>query len=317
MLGAIMGREHVDGITRMRQAAEVLLLSDGARALAIIEAVTPALVFKGAALAELLWSPGERNMTDVDLLVDAARLVDARRSLTDAGWTLVTTPGRPVSSRYFRAFSVKSPRGSLVDVHAHVAQRLRWPVPTHELFARAVPFRLGGRPALRPSDGDALLLAAVNDAKDDLLPGGSSVEDIARLIARGSLEWISIVERARRYRVTVATWLALERARTRFGAQVPSDVRAALRPRRAPALAVVLGPGYEGNAALERFRRVRQAVMGSLTTDSPPRFLVSALAWGAARLADAAVAGVGAPSAQRTPGTRDAPEATPPAWGRR
>lgn len=315
MVAGTMPRRLSDDVTKERQAAELLLLSEGARAVGILTPITPVLVVKGASLAELVWQPGERNMTDVDLLLEGSRLNDARRALANAGWTLLAAPRRPVSSLVHRAFSARSPRGSLVDVHAHVAQRLRWPVPVRELLARAVPFRLAGRPAMRPALEDAVLIAAINDAKDELALGGSSIADIARLTALGTLEWASIVERARRYRATVATWLALTRARTQFGAAVPRDVLDELRPRRASALEALVGPVGASRARFADSRRIRQAVVGPLLTDSAPRFVASAVAWAAVRVADLVVTGVG--SGERTPSARDATDGAPAAGGRR
>lgn len=278
-----------DDERRDRIAAELLLLTEGGRALDVLARVGPVLVFKGASLSELLWAPGERSMTDVDLLVRPDLLEDARRAMGVAGWSILSTPGRPLGNLLHRAFAAKSPRGILVDVHAHVAQRVRWPVPYQDLHDRAVPFSLGGKNALRPSLEDATLIAALNEAKDEHALHGSSIEDIARIVARGPLDWDLVVKRARAWRATVALWLALERAATRFGAAVPAAVRKTLRPRRGPAIERLLDIG--GENALSRLmqsRRIRQAVLGPLVTDSPTRFLASALAFVAVRAVDAA-----------------------------
>lgn len=252
-------------------------------------------------------------MTDVDLLVPPAKLADARRAMRAAGWTMLTTPGRPLGSRIHRAFSASSAQGVIVDVHGHVAQRMRWPMPMGELLVRAIPFTLGRRLALRPSNEDSILIAALNEAKDEFPTTGCSIEDIARLAARGDLDWKALVERTRRYRASVAIWVALERARAQYSAAVPAWVLGELRPRRAAALAFVVGlGGQQRPSVLGGSRRLRQTVVGPLLTDSPSRFLVSAVGWAMLRAADAVVARTGLGSSERAPGTPDAAEPATP-----
>jgi hypothetical protein len=274
--------------SKPRIAAELLLFSEAARALKVLEPVTPVLVIKGASLAELLWQPGERDMTDVDLLVAPNSFAGARRALSAAGWTILASRGRPLANRLHRAFTARSMRGALLDVHASVAQRLRWPVPVTDLLEGAVPLTLGGQPTLRPSFEDSVLIAALNEAKDEHAQHGAGIEDIARLTALDAIDWATVVRRARRWRATVALWLALERARAEFGAAVPDAVRGVLRPRRAAALETLVDLGGRASR-LPQSRRLRQAVIGPLVTDSPIRFAVSALAWAAVRAVDAAL----------------------------
>lgn len=277
------------GEARQRLAAELLRFAEGRRAIEAIEPVAFVVVIKGAALAPLLWRPGERPMCDVDLLVTPAHLQTARRALRSAGWQMLATAGRPLGSRLHRAFSARGPGGGVVDVHAHIAQRVRWPVPVEEVLSRAVPCTLDQRRAWRPCNEDSLLIAALNQAKDDFAAHGASCEDIARLIARGDLDWQAIIERARCFRARVATWLALEHARTCCSAMVPADVLTALRPRRAIALAKFVDERRTPSlGVVGRSRRARQAVVGPLVTDSLARFAASAVGWAAVRLIDAA-----------------------------
>lgn len=281
-----------DAERRLRIAAQTMLFAEGARALAALAGVGPVLVIKGAATSPLVWAPGERAMTDIDLLVAPDRLADARIAMAAAGFQLLTTSHRPLGSRWHRAFTAKSVRGALIDVHAHIAQSVRWPVPFASLAARAEPFALARTHALRPCLEDAMLIAALNEAKDEYAQGGQGLEDIARM-ARLPVDWPALVHGAKQWRATVALWLALERACVRFAAPVPLAVRSALRPRRALVLGALRldARGHTGTRQPVRpgARRLRQAIVGPLLTDSPARFIASAAGFAVVRAVDAVI----------------------------
>jgi hypothetical protein len=262
-----------------RIGAEALLLDAGARAVAVLEAagVRDVVVFKGASLIGLAWAPGERNMVDVDLLVHPRNLARARTAfLRDDAWTCIEGVGRPLGARVHRAFTVRSDKGALVDVHAHVAQSVRWPLRFDDVLARSHVFTMGRREARRAGVEDAIVIAALNLAKDDYAQHATSLEDISRLAARTAVDWTLVERIATSARARVAVWTALERA------GVATEVVARLRPRRAPLV----------RRAIERApssRRLRQATVGALLTDSPARFAASAIAFAGVRAADAAL----------------------------
>lgn len=265
-----------------RVAAQAMLLHEGARAYALLAAHMPVVVVKGAATAPLLWADGERAITDVDLLVPWRRLADARAQFAHDGngWTLIEARHRPLGVRLHRAFTVRSARGMLVDVHGAVAQRVRWPHDVDGILARAVPMSMGRHTVRRASDEDLLLIAALNEAKDEHALKSSSIEDIARLARVRPIAWDVVVERARQWRATVATWTALDRACEIHDAPIPPATLRALRPRRARLLRGALDAHLSS-------RRVRQTIVGPLLTDSPARFAASAAGFLAVRSLDA------------------------------
>jgi hypothetical protein len=219
-------------------------------------------------------------MVDVDLLVHPRNLSRARAAFARArapGWTFFTQGGaRPLGARLHRAFTVRSDKGSLVDVHAHVAQSVRWPLRFDDVLARSQTFTLGRREARRAGVEDAIVIAALNLAKDDYAQHATSIEDISRLVARTAVDWTLVERIATSSRARVAVWIALERA------GVAAEMVARLRPRRAPLV----------QRAIERApssRRLRQATVGALLTDSPARFAASAIAFAGVRAADAAL----------------------------
>lgn len=275
-------------------AAQAMLFHEGARAYALLDgARVPVAVIKGAATGPLLWRDGERSMTDVDLLVPPRRLREARAIFAARGgaeWALVETPRRPLGVRLHRAFTVKSARGVLIDVHGAVAQTARWPHDVDGILSRSLDAKLGRHAVRRACDEDCILIAALNAAKDEHALASSGIEDIARLAAQRAVAWDDVVARARAWRATVATWVALERARTAHGARIPVQVVDALRPRRARARALVVALDA---ARWHTSRRMRQAVVGPLLTDSPARFAASAVGFAAVRTADGALSGAG------------------------
>ncbi len=268
-----------------RIAAEMFLLDAGARAIAVLEAngVRDVLVVKGASLVGLAWSPGERNMVDVDLYVNRRDFRRARAAFAHAAaWAFIEKRGRPLGVRLHRAFTVRSDKGSLVDVHAHVAQSVRWPLRFDDVLARSHAFTLGRREARRPCVEDAIVIAALNLAKDDHAQHTSSIDDIARLASRARVDWLLVERIASSARARVALWIALDRARKVHQARVPDEVIARLRPRRARLVDAAL-------ARAPSSRRMRQATVGALLTDSLARFVASSVAFVVVRAADAAL----------------------------
>jgi hypothetical protein len=270
-----------------RAAGELRILHTAELAVAAVAPVADVVVYKGAALAQLLYRPGERAMADVDLLVRPRDLRAATAALEQAGWRLRPEPTRPLGYRWHWALTFVRDGAASVDLHASPAQRMRWKVGVDGVFERATPLRLGAVEARRPCDVDAVLLAALNDAKDEHASRSFGTEDAARLIARGELDWAALVMRAREWRARVAVWVTLLRAQERFGAAVPAEVFDELRPRRARALLAALDRG--GGL---RMRRVRQAVLGPLLTDSPQRFTASAVGFAGIRALDLVLAAV-------------------------
>jgi hypothetical protein len=115
------------------------------------DAGIPAAPVKGALLAEEIYGdPGLRFSSDIDLLVDGARLEDALAVLRRAGYGASTDEawqdGRPL---LHHALPPERPGLPPLDLH----WRIHWNETelSRELLARAVPHPPGGR-RLRPED---------------------------------------------------------------------------------------------------------------------------------------------------------------------
>ncbi len=165
----------------------------------ILAALAPmeAIVFKGAAVAELLYpSPGARPMVDVDLLVRAEDVPEAMRRLQSLGyrcyfWLRAITRLRDSRSPRLRAWADRPyywdrpvPRRAYdfewsfigsdlkIDLHSGFTQQARMAADYAGVFARALPW-----PALAPNarllaPEDAVVAHAIQPARNGLSLSG-------------------------------------------------------------------------------------------------------------------------------------------------
>lgn len=276
-----------------RIANNLLLLSAAARALrALDNAGVATLVLKGASLIDTVFAIDERAMADVDLLVRARDLRSAEHALSTTGAARVRDTGRPWSSKVHYAGAYRLPEGVDVDIHTSLAVALRWRIPIEDLFARSVPMRLNAAcSARRLCNEDLLLYVAINQASDDYASDARPAMDVARVVETLAVDWDSLVERARSWRCSAATWLTLEHGRRHAGAPVPLDVIRALRPSRLRSAYLQRLLALDA-ATPYRFprhdRRLRQLLIGPAATDAPWRFVAAGLRFVALRSVDAA-----------------------------
>lgn len=120
------------------------------------------LVLKGASLVPAYGGDwGVRDMTDVDLLVDPARLDEAAAVVDAAGWRPtrgLTTAGVLARHRARRhSWNFAHPDGHQLDLHWRVFAASRSPRSDRAFFEAAVPLELGPVRAWRMADPDLLL----------------------------------------------------------------------------------------------------------------------------------------------------------------
>jgi hypothetical protein len=106
------------------------------------------LVLKGGATAHLDYdAPGEREVGDVDLLVEPAHLPHALEALQLAGCRPVVTHPFATAS-FFHSETLVDPDGIEIDLHHRLTQPAR---ATTAPFTTAEPFAVGGRTLWAPS----------------------------------------------------------------------------------------------------------------------------------------------------------------------
>jgi len=184
----------------------------------------PTMILKGAALALAYYPrPACRAMGDVDILVPAARAVEAAAVATAAGlaprfpgfW-----PPRISASKPFR-----HRKGWDVDLHVHVLHECLAPDADEAFWKAAVPVDVLGSPSLMLAPEDLLLHVIVHAGRSPLGADPRWIPD-AVMILRGApaFSWPLFYERAAERRLTLQVGLALRFLRDRFALAVPDDV---------------------------------------------------------------------------------------------
>lgn len=151
--------------------------------LALSRAGVPAALLKGISYAGWLYpDPGQRPMTDVDVLVPADAFEVAHAALRRLGYWHVG-PGAQRSPRH-HALTLKR-RHAAIDLHRSPTQRGRVAIPMSEVWARttAAPWVPG---ALRLELHDEILFHFINLARHDLIAPLLAYVDAARLLRAGA-----------------------------------------------------------------------------------------------------------------------------------
>lgn len=201
-------------------AREILLLEALREARAAAAAAGVELVpLKGAALLELgLYRPGERGMTDADVLVRPRDLELFEAVLGKLGYL----PMPDSADAWYRPAPGETPP-AIIDVHTGL-----WHIrDTEQLFGWGLE---PGREGLALNRADLFIHAAVHPLLHHGELGARAVEDCARLAASEAPErfWGQVARKAGVYGVRPALWPAVKRL-----AGVPAAALAALEPRGA------------------------------------------------------------------------------------
>lgn len=192
------------------------------------ELATGWAVLKGPVIAGLGYGDHTlRAFGDLDLLVDPTDFGAAVRLLCNAGFELLDKNWE-LQLRARRAEAAfRSPDGFAVDLHWHPInnrpQRVTTMMPIAEMLGRRrmVPFSTLAIPALDPVDN--LLVVAVHAA----VSGGHRLlwmKDVERLSAEDEVDWMVLVDRCRRYRVSLPVALVLARSQRLLGTSLPEFV---------------------------------------------------------------------------------------------
>lgn len=140
------------------------------------------MLLKGISYAGWLYAdPGERPMSDVDLLVRRRDHARAVTLLVGLGYRRAG----PAIQRSPRHHAVTMKRtGAAVDLHRSPAQQGRIAIPMGEVWRRArpAPWIAGG--PLHPEPVDELLLHLANLARSDLIVPALSFVDAGRMLRR-------------------------------------------------------------------------------------------------------------------------------------
>lgn len=213
------------GIIAERQLVEVLKGLQGAE--------VSSVVVKGAAVAAYYPDPALRRFGDLDLWLRPEDLALAEQALFGLGYAYL----KP-KAWWLRQFQHLPPlERKSGGVHVELHWRLdseqetgRLPLP--DLWARAVPWCLGGQPALRLEPVDTVLhlcrhAVVQHRARLGLRP----LCDLAQVTGGwGGAEWESLVQRSREYALARPVFLMLSLMEQVLGRSPPGKVMSALKP---------------------------------------------------------------------------------------
>jgi hypothetical protein len=202
-------RHELDRELRANLARGIVLERELARAAERLHAQgLPVLLLKGAALTRLLYGPGERFMTDVDILVPARRWSDAVGALLAAGYRLHNPTDRPLTLAHYYNYPLITPGGVLLEVHRRLCGWPLFDVDHAGLFERA---RQDGDGLLVPDPADLFVTLGVHAAKHGWTLPLRSYLDGRLLLRSGAVDRGVVLARARAWKVLRATrrWLQL------------------------------------------------------------------------------------------------------------
>jgi hypothetical protein len=189
------------------------------------------LVFKGPVLAAAYERDDLRSYSDVDLLVDRHRLAEALDILYSAGCSQVDRNWPMINAQTRGEMSLSMRSGIALDLHwAFVCEsrtRLALHVPVEAMLSRSVTRVVSDVSLQTLEPHDELAYVALHA----ILSGGHRLVwlvDMDRLVRARSLDWVEVVEAARRNGLSLPLAIMLDRARRYLGTDVPPAVTRSL-----------------------------------------------------------------------------------------
>lgn len=193
-----------------------------------------ALCLKGCAFLETLYALDERRMSDIDLLIRVGDREIAQTWALHNGYEPVYPANRPASRRDHYNWSYRNPQfGIMIEFHSHFAQAQRHPMRMEGFFERSVRVCIGERTIDTLAAEDHLLHLAIHGGKDSYSGWEKSAEDGRRLIAKHTIAWPALVERATEAKTRTNLYVLLRRIALLQGPAeqpVPADLVDGLRP---------------------------------------------------------------------------------------
>jgi len=223
---------------------------------------------KGAWLAESVYATiAQRTMVDVDLWVQRKELDAARQVMESLGYSSRSKADRPQElqdaltgeTQLFKADA------TMVELHwnlfpgewvRHTAR-----IDEQAVWGRTLPYK--GEDVRQLSPEDTILHLCVHLAVNHQmsLTGLRTLLDLDRLRRRWNIDWSTVAQRAREWRVSNATWLVLQMLEEGFG---DPERRLPLRD---------LSPSPLRRWVLRRFISLRKLIEGFDISNDPKRFL--------------------------------------------
>jgi len=225
-----------DGTSRAALAQQLLVTKQLSELLPALEQRNiKSVLLKGTAFWTCIYEPGERPVSDIDILIRTTDTDLADEALRSLGYSGERNPLRPASEREYNNrhyYPHPKEHGLMLELHRRILHRQRYDIDTEGLFSRAIPCRIGSASALQLSVEDNLLHLAMHRTVhgDGFTPDCRNIEDAHRIIARMPVDWMALVDRAHAWGCATALWILLDSVRSRNDSAVPHGVLASLEP---------------------------------------------------------------------------------------
>ncbi|HET6277624.1 MAG TPA: nucleotidyltransferase family protein [Candidatus Polarisedimenticolia bacterium] len=192
----------------------------------------PFVLLKGAAyLVDLYDDPGERALTDIDVLVRPDDVHRIARHLAEAGYEGIVDPWYPE----YRRFEMVRNAGarSRFEFHWHLGQSFRQVIDQRALWDGAREGRLDGIPCRLLGPGETILYHVGHLADHYYGPTLKWIVDLRAMLSRYKPDPVDLAGRAGQWRLQVALYLALLHLDKLFPGESPPDLMKRVTPGRA------------------------------------------------------------------------------------
>lgn len=224
-------------LDRHRSAmAMVLLLEDLLRKVssAMVSEEVPIVVLKGPAIAHAFYPhPSWRSYGDLDLLIARGDWQRACTVLAELGFRrLIPEPRRGFDERFGKGASFENSQALQVDLHRTLALGPfgLW-IDPEALLSRSSEFRWGELSLRRLEDTDALIHACIHAALGRQEPLLVPLRDVAQIAWSGNIDWGSMSERTREWRLSAPVAHAMRTTADRLDARLPAETEQLFRIR--------------------------------------------------------------------------------------
>lgn len=218
--------EVEEALTILRRQATFWDLEQDRVLAALARAGYQPLVLKGGALRRGLFSPVERTMGDLDILVDLAEVDGVLDALRTLGYqSEYGTRARSEFRTHHQHDRVAHPRGFMVEVHWQLTRPgdpIRLDPETFQ--ARAVTVDAPAGSPLRVPSTEDTLLHTVSQSEQDGVRGLRRLVDLDRLAATPDLDWSYVRDQAQALGLHGFLCVTLRLAHLLLGTRAPADL---------------------------------------------------------------------------------------------
>jgi len=193
------------------------------------------ILLKGTAFWNWLYEPGERPVSDIDMLVRQRDYKRAQSILSSSGYVRIRDDSRPVTARelYEAGFMPVGKMGqAYVELHTCISHPVRYDFDIEDMFQSSQELNIGQARAFRLSPEYNLVHLAIHRTihgfgfDTDL----RNIEDADLIVKNGKPDWDRLLNIADGMGCKRALWILLDSAQKRHDTYVQSWFMEAIEP---------------------------------------------------------------------------------------